>query len=82
MYSTCALNDDVNVYAADKEALSAQLVQVAKERDQAMDDIGTVEASFTQLHQRYEKLKGTVDAFKQVQNSKWMLQYDSRLFVR
>lgn len=49
---------------ADKEALSAQLVQVAKERDQAMEDIGTVEASFTQLHQRYEKLKGTVDAFK------------------
>lgn len=41
-------------------------MQVVKERDQALEDVGNVEASFTQLHQRYEKLKGTVDVFKQV----------------
>lgn len=38
--------------------------EVAKERDQLQSDLTAVEAAFSDLHRRYEKLKGVVENFK------------------
>lgn len=38
--------------------------EVAKERDQLQADLTAVETAFSDLHRRYEKLKGVVENFK------------------
>lgn len=38
--------------------------EVAKERDQLQSDLTAVETAFSDLHRRYEKLKGVVENFK------------------
>jgi len=40
---------------------------VIKERDQALEDIRSVETAFADLHRRYEKTKQTVEGFKKVE---------------
>ena len=37
-----------------------------KERDQALEDLQSVETAFSDLHQRYERVKGVVEGFKKV----------------
>ncbi|XP_053407888.1 transforming acidic coiled-coil-containing protein 2-like isoform X2 [Mercenaria mercenaria] len=37
---------------------------VIKERDQALEDLQSVETAFSDLHQRYERTKGVVEGFK------------------
>lgn len=53
---------------ADKEKTSTDsqrsLEDLIKERDQAVDDLQGVESAFSDLHRRYEKLKGVVEGFK------------------
>lgn len=34
---------------------------------QALEDLQSVETAFSDLHRRYEKTKGVLDGFKQVQ---------------
>lgn len=34
---------------------------------QALEDLASVETAFSDLHRRYEKLKGVVEGFKKVQ---------------
>lgn len=50
----------------DKQALSATLTQVTKERDQALEDLQHVESAFADLYRRYEKTKTAVEGFKKV----------------
>ncbi|EDO42713.1 predicted protein, partial [Nematostella vectensis] len=38
--------------------------EVIKERDQLQADLNSVEAAFSDLHRRYDKLKGVVENFK------------------
>ncbi len=38
--------------------------QVISERDQAQEDLQSVEAAFSDLHRRYEKSKSTNENFK------------------
>ncbi|XP_076436708.1 uncharacterized protein LOC143276139 isoform X6 [Babylonia areolata] len=46
-------------------ASQQSLQDVVKERDQALEDLQSVETAFSDLHRRYEKTKGVVDGFKQ-----------------
>ncbi|ESO89826.1 hypothetical protein LOTGIDRAFT_124672 [Lottia gigantea] len=41
------------------------LQDVMKERDQALEDLNSVETAFSDLHRRFEKAKGAVENFKQ-----------------
>ncbi|XP_071506551.1 uncharacterized protein [Diadema antillarum] len=38
--------------------------QLQKEKDQALEDLASVESAFSDLHRRYEKLKQTLDGYK------------------
>ncbi|KAK3592475.1 hypothetical protein CHS0354_008284 [Potamilus streckersoni] len=38
--------------------------EVVKERDQALDDLQSVESAFSDLHQRYERTKGVVEGLR------------------
>ena len=40
--------------------------QVINERDQALEDLQSVETAFSDLHRRYEKTKAVVEGFKKV----------------
>ena len=46
------------------------LTDVIRERDQALEDIRSVEAAFADLHRRYEKTKQTVEGFKKVRHQR------------
>ncbi|XP_070211886.1 transforming acidic coiled-coil-containing protein 3-like isoform X5 [Littorina saxatilis] len=46
-------------------ASQLSLQDVIKERDQALEDLQSVETAFSDLHRRYEKTKGVVEGFKQ-----------------
>ncbi|KAL8623842.1 hypothetical protein ACOMHN_058872 [Nucella lapillus] len=46
-------------------ASQQSLQDVVKEKDQALEDLQSVETAFSDLHRRYEKTKGVVDGFKQ-----------------
>ncbi|XP_076362172.1 uncharacterized protein LOC143253006 isoform X2 [Tachypleus tridentatus] len=45
---------------------------LTKERDQALEDLQSVENAFTDLHRRYEKTKSVVEGYKQ--NEEWLKQ--------
>ncbi|XP_041369918.1 transforming acidic coiled-coil-containing protein 3-like [Gigantopelta aegis] len=59
----------ISLLQADKEknstASQQSLQEVIRERDQASEDLHSVEAAFAGLHQRYEKTKAIIDGFKQ-----------------
>ncbi len=40
--------------------------EILNERDQALEDLQSVERSFGELHRRYEKTKTVVEGFKKV----------------
>ena len=56
--------------SAEKEKSTSESQQgfedVVKERDQALEDLQSVETAFSDLHQRYERVKGVVEGFKKV----------------
>ena len=58
---------------AEKEKTTSESQQgfedVVKERDQALEDLQSVETAFSDLHQRYERTKGVVEGFKKVGSS-------------
>ena len=41
---------------------------VINERDQAFEDLQSVETAFSDLHRRYEKTKAVVEGFKKVRH--------------
>nr|XP_006825653.1 PREDICTED: probable GPI-anchored adhesin-like protein PGA55-like [Saccoglossus kowalevskii] len=47
-----------------KNVTKDNLDQTRKERDQALDDLSSVESAFSDLHRRYEKLKTAVEGYK------------------
>ncbi|XP_050395405.2 transforming acidic coiled-coil-containing protein 2 isoform X3 [Patella vulgata] len=49
-----------------KSCLNSQqsLQDIMKERDQALEDLNSVETAFSDLHRRFEKAKGVVETFK------------------
>ena len=59
---------------AEKEKTTSESQQgmedVVKERDQALEDLQSVETAFSDLHQRYERVKGVVEGFKKVGETK------------
>ncbi|XP_013774030.1 transforming acidic coiled-coil-containing protein 3-like isoform X2 [Limulus polyphemus] len=46
--------------------------KLTKERDQALEDLQSVENAFADLHRRYEKTKSVVEGYKQ--NEEWLKQ--------
>ncbi|XP_013791956.2 transforming acidic coiled-coil-containing protein 1-like [Limulus polyphemus] len=46
---------------------------LTKERDQALEDLQSVESAFSDLHRRYEKTKGIMEGYKQ--NEEWTKQH-------
>ena len=53
-------------FTEESEKSKESVAAVMKERDQALEDIRGVEASYFELHRRYEKSKQIVDGFKKV----------------
>ncbi len=49
-----------------KDSQDSQVAEVQKEKDQALEDLASVEGAFSDLHRRYEKIKGVVESFKKV----------------
>lgn len=91
-------NEDMRAVVAEFEKTIAQLQtekekshsesqqtfeEVVKERDQALEDLQGVEASFSDLHRRYEKTKGVVEGFKKNEEvlKKCIQDYQSKLKV-
>ncbi|XP_064604060.1 transforming acidic coiled-coil-containing protein 3-like isoform X2 [Liolophura sinensis] len=58
----------ISQLVADKEKSSSEskdsLGEIIKDRDQAVEDLRSVESAFSDLHRRYEKIKTVVDGFK------------------
>ncbi len=42
------------------------VTELVRERDQALEDLQSVETAFSDLHRRYEKTKLVVEGFKRV----------------
>ena len=57
-------------FSAEKETSKDSVSDVIKERDQAVEDLQSVETAFSDLHRRYEKVKTTVEGFKKVSSHK------------
>ena len=59
-----------HTFLAEKEKSTTESQQgfedVVKERDQALEDLQSVETAFSDLHQRYERVKGVVEGLKKV----------------
>ena len=47
-------------------ATQEEVTNLEKERDQALDDMRSVETAFADLHRRYEKVKGMVETYRKV----------------
>ncbi|XP_076372072.1 transforming acidic coiled-coil-containing protein 3-like [Tachypleus tridentatus] len=56
----------------DRMELGEKSQKVTKERDQALEDLQSVENAFADLHRRYEKTKSVVEGYKQ--NEEWLKQ--------
>lgn len=60
----------VHLFLAESEKSSSvskeEMQQVINDRDQALDDLQSVETAFSDLHRRYEKTKAVVEGFKKV----------------
>ena len=71
------------ILAAESEKSSSvskeEMQQVVNERDQALEDLQSVEAAFSDLHRRYEKTKTVVESFKKVKLATKLLV--SKIFV-
>ncbi|KAL4231194.1 Transforming acidic coiled-coil-containing protein 2 [Mactra antiquata] len=70
---------------AEKEKSTTESQQtfedVVKERDQALEDLQSVETAFSDLHQRYERTKGVVEGFKKNEDvlKKCVQDYQNKL---
>jgi chromosome segregation ATPase len=70
---------------AEKEVTTSEskvsMADLLKERDQALEDLKSVESAFSDLHRRYEKTKTVVEAFKKNEDTlkKCMADYQSKL---
>ncbi|XP_060596656.1 transforming acidic coiled-coil-containing protein 2-like isoform X3 [Ruditapes philippinarum] len=70
---------------AEKEKSTTESQQgfedVIKERDQALEDLQSVETAFSDLHQRYERAKGVVEGFKKNEDvlKKCVSDYQNKL---
>ncbi|XP_022255205.1 uncharacterized protein LOC106470856 isoform X2 [Limulus polyphemus] len=73
---TAELVNLVNRFLQQKEndriELGEKSQKVTKERDQALEDLQSVENAFADLHRRYEKTKSVVEGYKQ--NEEWLKQ--------
>ena len=49
-----------------KDSSQESVAGVQKEKEQALEDLASVENAFSELHRRYEKLKITVESYKKV----------------
>ena len=49
-----------------KNSQNSKFEDVQKEKDQAIEDMASVEVAFSDLHRRYEKLKQVVESLKKV----------------
>ena len=47
-------------------ASQEEVVNLVKERDQALEDFRSVESAFADLHRRYEKVKGMLESYRKV----------------
>ena len=60
------------VFLADKESATSEskdsMTDLVRERDQALEDLNSVENAFSDLHRRFETLKSAIDAFKKVRS--------------
>ncbi|XP_023932122.1 transforming acidic coiled-coil-containing protein 2 isoform X2 [Lingula anatina] len=66
---------------SEKNVSKESVDDVLKERDQAVEDLQSVEAAFSDLHRRYEKTKEAVTAFKKNEQvlKKCVTDYQERL---
>ncbi|ESN90817.1 hypothetical protein HELRODRAFT_104333 [Helobdella robusta] len=64
-----------------KESCNGVMVDLRRERDQALDDLQSVETAFSDLHKRYEKCKSVVDAYRKNEETlkSCMLDYQEKL---
>ncbi|ELT97715.1 hypothetical protein CAPTEDRAFT_167820 [Capitella teleta] len=75
----------VTMLVAEKENSSCantdSLSELARERDQALEDLQSVETAFSDLHRRFEKSKSTVEAFKKNEETlkKCVSDYQTKL---
>ncbi|XP_076308108.1 transforming acidic coiled-coil-containing protein 3-like isoform X3 [Tachypleus tridentatus] len=81
---TSGLVTMVNNFLHQKEneriELGASNQDLTEERDQALEDLRSVESAFADLHRRYEKTKGIVEGYKQ--NEEWMKQHFSEMQMK
>ncbi|VEL19340.1 unnamed protein product [Protopolystoma xenopodis] len=47
-------------------AAKESVAELVSERDQALEEMATIEKAFGDLHRRFEKSKQVIDGFKQV----------------
>lgn len=64
-----------------KKESKSSLAELLKERDQALEDLQSVETAFADLHRRYEKTKSVVEALKKNEDilKKCVADYQSKL---
>ena len=59
--------------SSDKDALKAgksdEVQEALQERDSALEELNSVERSFSDLHRRYEKTKSLIEGFKKNEES-------------
>ena len=65
-WSLCLILGDMNKV---KNSQDSRVVEIQKEKDQALEDLASVEGAFSDLHRRYEKLKQVVESYKKVRGS-------------
>ncbi|XP_041476419.1 transforming acidic coiled-coil-containing protein 3-like isoform X1 [Lytechinus variegatus] len=55
--------------------------QLQKEKDQALEDLASVESAFSDLHRRYEKLKQTLDGYRKNEETlkKHVTEYQAKV---
>lgn len=66
---------------SNKKESKGSLAELVKERDQALEDLQSVETAFSDLHRRYEKTKSVVEAAKKNEDilKKCVADYQSKL---
>lgn len=64
-----------------KVSTDDQAAQLQKEKDQALEDLASVESAFSDLHRRYEKLKQTVDGYRKNEETlkKYVTEYQGKV---
>ncbi|CAH1258283.1 TACC2 [Branchiostoma lanceolatum] len=65
----------------DKSLTKENKMQLIREKEQALEDLASVEKSFSDLHKRYDKLKGVVEGLKKNEETmkKCIQEYQTKL---